>query len=792
MRWSFVKNLVLALAAVGVLAAAPTAQAQHRYDLESVDLIESFVGSPRALELLSQQGFVVTNQQFKQIFSAYINHNHLNPSPAKFITVDSAWHTYHVLFEDAVKSLEQQQAERLRVFSETLYAASKQKSKEAGQWAKPTQYAAAALALQSGNRLWAPERWLFDFLSDQAKEMRGRAQVYADLANFAAVGMVLQNEEALSLVEADDQGLTMTVVEKLKNGHGATQVLFFGLPILAEGFRVQSFYGENDALRGYFAARQWYAACAFTLEEASETERALCLTQLINQDALLNPLYDELTDPYDALLGPCDDPGVAAYSSILQEVIGNVPADPLDGDTLNRFQALASSHLPDAKINDQFFVAQTTSGRQPSNPKSFRLLGSRRLPSAELFQDLTHPSIEGRFFPSATDFFAVAPMACDAARRSVQPGPYRQAILAAEGPPLPDSLHGKALRLFTLLHEPLPQTSPAPLRTEAWADKQLWTTLGAWAEQRHTWALQAKGSGSYWGMTFEPPGFVSPYPAFFSGLATLARETADVLDRHSSKELDVQEACRVLQQGSLAIRALWYDEGKLEYEYSERIDDLTLFLLEFTRVNTIDLSNSYERDHFADELDEFALHLSTRDTLTESEKELVQLILLPLGKGGIMLPDFADLCDELAQIAGKEVKGEALDEDDAKLIKKYGERIAYFHFYGGNSWLLPLDDFPIVTSVFTVSDGTGTGEVLYAGLPRPEALYVIIEVNGKPVLHRGAVFSYREFRRPLEAKLDDLIWREEVKQSNVPPPPEFTASFRQAGPAAEGLQISGH
>lgn len=43
-----------------------------------------------------------------------IAHDHEQPSPAKFITVDSAWHTYHVRLEESVKNLEEGQAETLR------------------------------------------------------------------------------------------------------------------------------------------------------------------------------------------------------------------------------------------------------------------------------------------------------------------------------------------------------------------------------------------------------------------------------------------------------------------------------------------------------------------------------------------------------------------------------------------------------------------------------------------------------------------------------------------------------
>ena len=106
-----------------------------------------------------------------------------------------------------------------------------------------------------------------------------------------------------------------------------------------------------------------------------------------------------------------------------------------------------------------------------------------------------------------------------------------EAIVATETEPLPDSLHGRALGLLTHLQTPLPATAPAPLRTAAWQDKQLWTSLGVWAEQRHTWAAHIKLSILVLDGDEQPPGYVSPYPEFFRGLGQLARQTADALAR---------------------------------------------------------------------------------------------------------------------------------------------------------------------------------------------------------------------------------------------------------------------
>jgi len=73
----------------------------------------------------------------------------------------------------------------------------------------------------------------------------------------------------------------------------------------------------------------------------------------------------------------------------------------------------------------------------------------------------------------------------------------------------------------------------------------------------------------------------------------------------------------------------------------------------------------------------------------------------------------------------------------------------------------------MVTRVFS---SPLTSSMLYAGLARPQALYVIVQ-NGKTLqLYRGAVMTYREFVRPDEALLDDDSWRELIAKDKLLPP----------------------
>jgi hypothetical protein len=71
-----------------------------------------------------------------------------------------------------------------------------------------------------------------------------------------------------------------------------------------------------------------------------------------------------------------------------------------------------------------------------------------------------------------------------------------------------------------------------------------------------------------------------------------------------------------------------------------------------------------------------------------------------------------------------------------------------------------------------------TSSMLYAGLSRPQALYVIVRHGESLQLYRGAVMAYREFVRLNDQLLDDQSWRKLIAKDLGPPAPPFTRSFQ--------------
>jgi HEAT repeat protein len=721
------------------------------FDLNAVRGIQAFGGSAAARKLLRENGFVVSDPVFKQIFEAYIRspeteapsqEHPMGQTLPSFITPDSAWHTYHVLLEEGVKQLEEVQAQRLLQFSRRL------------------------LNLTAKN--------------------------HADpgLVEFASVGLALQDLHYRQSLSEEGKRL----VTQLKTGTAPVTVPI-GFDLAPLQFRAQSFYTQSSELSDYFAARQWYASVVFRLSNQRETRLALTLAALVHGDPELLKLWRQLSNPYDKLLGTTQDGTVPEYIAVAATVKSGNGFSPTDGQLAEIRKAL-EARLPLPRINDQL-LSPSQYAQFGKVTRGFRLLPPRDLPSAVCFQNTIDPKIPGRMYPSGLDFMAASPvLRSPAALRAVQSefgNTVSEGILKTDCGPVPDSLHGQALKLLAKLQDPLPTQAPAVFQTQAWSDLQLWTQLGAWAEQRHTWALHAKIAVEYMGMITPPKGMVAPYPDFFAGLGALARQTADEFQQSGmGPQFEVKSIAQKLLDDLNLAKTPFRNRNPQEFEkVSSELEQLSQFQHRYYQQYQKQVEAKGPQEASAvyktmrQDLEGLARHCATNGEATAAETKTLRMFFDCRQDVVRLLTDFAPVCDRLAGLATKSLHHEALTDEDAKWIEDYGVTLAGFSFYYGNSYEVPKDDFPIVTRVFS---NPRTGSMLYAGLARPQALYIIVPNGDQLQLYRGAVMTYREFVRPNDQPLDDQSWRELIAGGHTPPPPAFTHSFLQKKTAADWMR----
>lgn len=295
----------------------------------------------------------------------------------------------------------------------------------------------------------------------------------------------------------------------------------------------------------------------------------------------------------------------------------------------------------------------------------------------------------------------------------------------------------------------------------------------------------------------ESPGYVSPYPKFYRQLGQMARQAVDVLAQVTAEPDFVAAGREWLEERQLRLRKASPDRDTVSAESRQDLTTsgdsharMSCAMAEYFRglgkdieaVNTLDRAKAWEA------LDAAAQRCAESNGVTDDDRRcMTAFSCSPWGNAAELLPVFATLCDQLATIADKEIARQPLDCKENQLIKQYGETLARFHFYEGETWMSARDDFPCIAPVF---NNLMREKTLYVGVGRPEAIYVVL-FNGKDlVLHRGAVLSYREFARQSGEALDDDKWRQNVDASRAPSPPAWTDSFRCAASQQERERVT--
>jgi hypothetical protein len=76
---------------------------------------------------------------------------------------------------------------------------------------------------------------------------------------------------------------------------------------------------------------------------------------------------------------------------------------------------------------------------------------------------------------------------------------------------------------------------------------------------------------------------------------------------------------------------------------------------------------------------------------------------------------------------------------------------------------------------------TGGTEVLEEGVGHAYQILVVVPVEGRLVLTRGAALSYYEFAHPISDRLTDEKWQSAIKAGQTPKPPVWTKTFLLPG-----------
>lgn len=140
------------------------------------------------------------------------------------------------------------------------------------------------------------------------------------------------------------------------------------------------------------------------------------------------------------------------------------------------------------------------------------------------------------------------------------------------------------------------------------------------------------------------------------------------------------------------------------------------------------------------------------------------------------LQEYIDFC---LRISEAEINRQPITADDYSSIMHIGSSIEYFtlsvldpdkEIY---EWgLVEGADRKVaqVADVFTRNImGCQKNGILYEGTGTPYAIYVLVEIDGRCYIARGATYSYYEFVRPLDQpRLTDEEWQQMIEQGKAP------------------------
>ena len=147
-----------------------------------------------------------------------------------------------------------------------------------------------------------------------------------------------------------------------------------------------------------------------------------------------------------------------------------------------------------------------------------------------------------------------------------------------------------------------------------------------------------------------------------------------------------------------------------------------------------------------------------------------------------------DIFDELSlvikkllEISKKELENKELNKDEYQFIDYFGDvssNLIETLLKGGEVGdIVGMDEILKSTVVADVHTDGNSKEVLEEGVGKIKAMVVAYQLPDKRILIGvGPVFSYYEFKQPMDNRLTDEAWKLMLK-NNPPPEPEWVKSF---------------
>lgn len=493
-------------------------------------------------------------------------------------------------------------------------------------------------------------------------------------------------------------------------------------------------YTRNEKLENYFKAMMWYGRIDFKLKPAAEepaitygkkmTLQAILMADTLLRDENAFKLWKMIYEPTVYFVGKTDDLYVDDYIKLIEEIF---PSNESVGKYDNQ-EKLAefidrAIQLRVPKILSGLAFAEDGDFRVSA--QGFRFMGQRFIPDSYMFQELVFGVKDEKIIMQYTGDEKPFTMETIPNFGPVRAFPRGLDICAVLG-------SKRALEILEVEGD-----------TEY---TEYYNQLNNLKEEFSLKTIKEWKQNLYWRWLYALLPLLEEnkdtnLPWFMQSPAWIDKELQTVLG--SWTELRHDTILYAKQSYTVAGRGM-PPEPKLTYGYVEPYPEVYARLEEMMK----DLRNN--------------------------------LIALDLAIEGIpeKIKEFEELLDKLKIISEKEISNTPLDNEEYELIWNIGSKLVSLKEFSleilGKITSDTDEKMEIVADVHT---DVNTGQVLEEGVGSPFNIYVIINSARGVRICRGAVFSYYEFKHPMEDRLTDEKWQEMGEKRERPNQPDWVKSF---------------
>ena len=493
-------------------------------------------------------------------------------------------------------------------------------------------------------------------------------------------------------------------------------------------------YTRNEKFKRYFKAMMWYGRIDFKLrpgsaEPATTHGRKMTLQALLMTDAFLRDkesfkLWRMIYEPTVYFVGKTDDLYAEDYIRLVRKIFparGEVDKYA-DEEKLSLFIREAIRLRPPRILSAAAFVED---GEFAATTKGFRFMGQRFIPDSYMFQEL----VFGRkgeenilLYTGTGKPFTMEHVPNIGPARAFPRGLDIMAVL------------GSRRALEILKEEGDTEYTHFDEQLHGLIEEFSSTAAGEWKQNL------------YWRWLYSLLPLLEVregenIPGFMLGTAWLDKELQTVLG--SWAELRHDTILYAKQSYTMLAKAM-PPKPKTTYGYVEPYPEV------YARIEEM--------------MKDLRLHLISLGIAVEGVAEKIE--------------DFEGLLAALRTISEKELDGQELSEEEYGLIRSIGGRLASLKRF-------PADIMEKITSgtdekmdlVADVHTDPNTKQVLEEGVGSPFNIYVIVDDSKGYRLCRGGVFSYYEFKHPLDDRLTDEKWQQMAEEGQRPAQPDWITTF---------------